>query len=44
MNGTLVLGQDEALTGGQIAGLNLADQTATADIKPTIKYFMFDAC
>lgn len=31
VNGTLVLGQDEALTGGQIAGLNLADQTATAD-------------
>ena len=31
VNGTLVLGQDEALTGGQIAGLYLADQTATAD-------------
>lgn len=30
-NGTLVLGQDEALTGGQIGGLNLADQTAKAD-------------
>ncbi len=30
-NGTLVLGQDEALTGEQIGGLNLADQTATAD-------------
>ena len=30
-NGTLVLGQGEALTGGQIGGLNLADQTATAD-------------
>lgn len=31
VNGKLVLGQDEALTGGQIAGLYLADQTATAD-------------
>lgn len=30
-NGTLVLGQGEALTGGQIGGLNLADQTATAN-------------
>lgn len=30
-NGKLVLGQDEALTGGQIGGLNLADQTAKAD-------------
>lgn len=29
-NGTLVLGQNEALTGDQIGGLNLADQTATA--------------
>ncbi|MDR3771289.1 MAG: autotransporter domain-containing protein, partial [Sutterella sp.] len=31
VNGTLVLGQNEALTGGQIGGLNLADQTAKAD-------------
>ncbi len=31
VNGELVLGQNEALTGGQIAGLYLADQTATAD-------------
>ena len=30
VNGTLVLGQNEALTGAQIGGLNLADQTATA--------------
>lgn len=30
-NGTLVLKEDEALTGDQIGGLNLADQTATAD-------------
>ena len=30
VNGTLVLGQNEALTGDQIGGLNLADQTATA--------------
>lgn len=29
-NGTLVLKEDEALTGDQIGGLNLADQTATA--------------
>ena len=29
-NGTLELEQDEALTGDQIGGLNLADQTATA--------------
>ena len=29
-NGKLVLGQNEALTGDQIGGLNLADQTATA--------------
>ena len=30
-NGKLVLGQNEALTGVQIGGLNLADQTAKAD-------------
>lgn len=30
-NGKLVLGQNEALTGDQIGGLNLADQTAKAD-------------
>ena len=30
VNGKLVLGQNEALTGDQIGGLNLADQTATA--------------
>lgn len=30
VNGTLVLGQNEALTGREIGGLNLADQTATA--------------